>query len=285
MRNYVEMEKCMFAGVFVFSAANAGNTKRPGVMFDFFTRPTWFKNVDPEAGCDVKVGLESHNLMSGVVRALGHVATSESGVRRRTKLTNGLQLSTIGRPVYNFPSGSGLIQSPTTRQDKKVSLAKRFNQGGLGVSNRCRQRGMAGPVPLRERIAPWGPRTFTGFTRFGPAWLSSGRRPHAMHLVMFDIDGTLTETMKVDEECFVRSLAEVCSFTEVETDWSSYKHATDSGIFHEIHLARTGRYPSVTEVSRFRQHFVALLAQASASTSRTCIRRRRSGRGGKARRA
>ena len=23
---------------------------------------------------------------------------------------------------------------------------------------------------------------------------------------MFDIDGTLTETMKVDEECFVRSL-------------------------------------------------------------------------------
>jgi hypothetical protein len=26
-----------------------------------------------------------------------------------------------------------------------------------------------------------------------------------MHLVMFDIDGTLTETMKVDEECFVRS--------------------------------------------------------------------------------
>ena len=69
----------MFAGVFVFSAANAGNTKRPGVMFDFFTRPTWFKNVDPEAGCDVKVGLESHNLMSGVVRALGHVATSESG--------------------------------------------------------------------------------------------------------------------------------------------------------------------------------------------------------------
>ena len=39
-----------------------------------------------------------------------------------------------------------------------------------------------------------------------------------MHLVMFDIDGTLTETMKVDEECFVRSLAEVCGFTDVETD-------------------------------------------------------------------
>ncbi len=53
-----------------------------------------------------------------------------------------------------------------------------------------------------------------------------------MHLVMFDIDGTLTETMKVDEECYVRSLAEVCGFTDVETDWSSYTHATDSGRRH-----------------------------------------------------
>ncbi len=30
-----------------------------------------------------------------------------------------------------------------------------------------------------------------------------------MHLVMFDIDGTLTETTKVDEECFVRSFKDV----------------------------------------------------------------------------
>src|SRR5207237_10665524 len=88
-----------------------------------------------------------------------------------------------------------------------------------------------------------------------------------MHLVMFDIDGTLTETMKVDEECFVRSLAEVCGFTDVETDLSTYKHATESGIFHEIHLARTGRSPSVAKVSRFREHFVALLAQASIESA------------------
>jgi phosphoglycolate phosphatase-like HAD superfamily hydrolase len=92
-----------------------------------------------------------------------------------------------------------------------------------------------------------------------------------MHLVMFDIDGTLTETMKVDEVCYVRSLAEVCGFTDVETDWSSYKHATDSGIFHEIHLARTGRTPSVAEVSRFRQRFIELLTQASSESAFTPI--------------
>ena len=43
-----------------------------------------------------------------------------------------------------------------------------------------------------------------------------------MHLVMFDIDGTLTETMKVDEECFVRSFKAVFGFADINTDWSHY---------------------------------------------------------------
>jgi phosphoglycolate phosphatase-like HAD superfamily hydrolase len=88
-----------------------------------------------------------------------------------------------------------------------------------------------------------------------------------MHLVMFDIDGTLTETMKIDEECFVCSLVEIYGFTGVETDWSRYKHTTDSGIFHEIHLDRTGRLPSDAEVSHFRQHFIALLGHASSASA------------------
>ena len=88
-----------------------------------------------------------------------------------------------------------------------------------------------------------------------------------MHLVMFDIDGTLTETMKVDEECFVRALAETCGFTGVDTDWSNYKYATDAGVFHEIYLVRVGRPPSVAEMSLFRQRFVALLTEASLTTA------------------
>lgn len=38
-----------------------------------------------------------------------------------------------------------------------------------------------------------------------------------MRLVIFDIDGTLTQTMKADGECFVRSLVEVCGFSDVHT--------------------------------------------------------------------
>jgi phosphoglycolate phosphatase-like HAD superfamily hydrolase len=85
-----------------------------------------------------------------------------------------------------------------------------------------------------------------------------------MRLVIFDIDGTLTQTMKADEECFVRSLAEVCGFRDVDTDGSRYKHATDSGVFREIHEARTGRSPSPMEISRVRQHFVEMLAGVSS---------------------
>ena len=36
-----------------------------------------------------------------------------------------------------------------------------------------------------------------------------------MRLVVFDIDGTLIQTVKADEECFVRSLVEVCDFSDV----------------------------------------------------------------------
>src|SRR5437667_970357 len=88
-----------------------------------------------------------------------------------------------------------------------------------------------------------------------------------MRLVIFDIDGTLTQTTKADEECFVRSLAAVCGFSDVDTDWSRYKHATDCGIFREIHQTRTGRLPSPSETSRFRQHFVDLLARVSSEAA------------------
>jgi len=85
-----------------------------------------------------------------------------------------------------------------------------------------------------------------------------------MHLVMFDIDGTLTETMTVDEECFVHSFRDVFGFANIDTDWSHYPRATDSGIFEDVFTSRIGRSPTAQDVSRFRQHFIQLLAAASS---------------------
>ena len=87
-----------------------------------------------------------------------------------------------------------------------------------------------------------------------------------MHLIIFDIDGTLTETMKIDEECFVRSFKDVFGFADIDTDWSHYPHTTDSSIFHEIYVSRRGRTPTAPDVSRFRQHFIGLLAAASSQS-------------------
>jgi len=85
-----------------------------------------------------------------------------------------------------------------------------------------------------------------------------------MHLVMFDIDGTLTETMKVDEECFVRSFKAVFGFADINTDWSHYPRTTDSGIFQDVFTSRIGRSPTAQETSQFRQHFIQSLADAAS---------------------
>src|SRR5258707_5005904 len=87
-----------------------------------------------------------------------------------------------------------------------------------------------------------------------------------MPLVMFELDGTLTETMKVDEKCFVRSFEDVFGFADIDTDWSHYPRTTDSGIFHDVFTARIGRSPTAQEVSQFRQHFIQLLAAASSQS-------------------
>ncbi len=82
-----------------------------------------------------------------------------------------------------------------------------------------------------------------------------------MPLIIFDIDGTLTESMQADDVCFVRALAEVWDFHEVDTDWSKYRHVTDTGLLHELHEVRNGRAPATDELAAFREHFLKLLAQ------------------------
>ena len=50
---------------------------------------------------------------------------------------------------------------------------------------------------------------------------------------MFDIDGTLVQTYESDEEIYTKSVEEVIGF-KIDTNWSKYKHVTDSGILNEI---------------------------------------------------
>jgi len=84
-----------------------------------------------------------------------------------------------------------------------------------------------------------------------------------MKLVMFDIDGTLTQTYQTDEICFVQALREVFGFTDINTDWASYPHCSDSGILEMLFQTRIGRSPLPAEISTFQVHFVSLLTGAT----------------------
>jgi phosphoglycolate phosphatase-like HAD superfamily hydrolase len=85
----------------------------------------------------------------------------------------------------------------------------------------------------------------------------------SMKLVMFDIDGTLTQTCQADETCFVQALREVFGFSDVDTDWASYPHCSDSGILEALFQRRLGRSPLLAEISTVQAHFVSLLTAAT----------------------
>ena len=84
-----------------------------------------------------------------------------------------------------------------------------------------------------------------------------------MRLIMFDIDGTLTDTNEVDSRCFVPALQEAFGFVKVDDDWSHYTQSTDSGIIDELFQIRERRAASAGELARFQSRFVELLNAAA----------------------
>jgi phosphoglycolate phosphatase-like HAD superfamily hydrolase len=92
-----------------------------------------------------------------------------------------------------------------------------------------------------------------------------------MKLVMFDIDGTLTQTVEADEECFVQALRDVFGFSDINTDWASYPYSSDSGVLETLFQQRLRRSPSEQEIANFRSHFIALLTAAATNHPFTAI--------------
>ena len=62
---------------------------------------------------------------------------------------------------------------------------------------------------------------------------SRSHRPFTMHLILFDIDGTLVDSDEFDSELYVQAVREVLGM-EIEDDWSAYRNVTDGGILDEI---------------------------------------------------
>jgi phosphoglycolate phosphatase-like HAD superfamily hydrolase len=54
-----------------------------------------------------------------------------------------------------------------------------------------------------------------------------------LHHIMFDVDGTLVDSYDLDSVCFIEAVKEVTGIS-VNSNWSTYRHITDSGILKEI---------------------------------------------------
>jgi phosphoglycolate phosphatase-like HAD superfamily hydrolase len=88
----------------------------------------------------------------------------------------------------------------------------------------------------------------------------------SMNLAIFDIDGTLTESVAVDEVCFVQAFRDVLGIEEINTNWLGYHFQTDSGLALEICRNHLGRDPGEAEISRLQSRFMQLLCAAVEET-------------------
>jgi len=85
-------------------------------------------------------------------------------------------------------------------------------------------------------------------------------------LIIFDIDGTLLYSNKIDSQCFADTYEKVyqCPFPTI--DWSKYPHVTDDTIFKTVIQEHFDRTATFEEMDAFRNEFVALIQKKRVET-------------------
>ena len=82
-----------------------------------------------------------------------------------------------------------------------------------------------------------------------------------MGLAVFDIDGTLTQTNEVDDECFLRAVREVLGL-DVSPDWADAPHVTDTALVSWICERYAGRAIRDDEAAAIQVRFIDLMRSA-----------------------
>ncbi len=94
-----------------------------------------------------------------------------------------------------------------------------------------------------------------------PAWKSST----VTQVAIFDLDGTLAETMNVDVRCFVEAIQAHLGDVELDTEWNSYPYVTDTGVITTLYEQNVGRRPHEHEIASIRADFVTRLTAVAES--------------------
>lgn len=80
-----------------------------------------------------------------------------------------------------------------------------------------------------------------------------------MTAVIFDIDDTLANTVKVDDKCFIKAFKNVFNIDISNQNWSQLTNITDWGISEEIIFKNWNRVPTKVEYEKVISEFVSLL--------------------------
>ncbi len=88
-----------------------------------------------------------------------------------------------------------------------------------------------------------------------------------MHLIMFDLDGTLLTSNTLDIHCFAGAIRRVLGIENMESDWTDYKYVTDEGIISEVVARNFNRPATKIEIAGIKQKSLELL-QSQARTNR-----------------
>jgi phosphoglycolate phosphatase-like HAD superfamily hydrolase len=86
-----------------------------------------------------------------------------------------------------------------------------------------------------------------------------------MNLIVFDIDGTLTQTNHIDTICFTKAIENNLHIQGLNNDWATYRYSTDSGLLTEIYHNYFGRMPTSIEQQCIQDSFVTYLKNAWAN--------------------
>jgi len=86
------------------------------------------------------------------------------------------------------------------------------------------------------------------------------------NLVMFDVDGTLTLSMDIDDCCYVQTMFEHLGVI-IDNDWSHYRQVTDSGIAAEL---RDRHQRPREEMTAVRDRFISLVRQSLTDDPNCC---------------
>ena len=81
-------------------------------------------------------------------------------------------------------------------------------------------------------------------------------------LAIFDVDGTLTDTTGVDDECYRDAVAAALDVPPSVVDWSGAAHVTDAGLLQWLWSAHREGEPTLADVARARSELVRRLNAA-----------------------